>query len=295
VKVDDCLSALENGVCATVTKESASVIWFPMSNEFVLLGKAEPLLQKLSRLKAVASFPVDEADVERRRSDMLNSALAEGSVYGDIASSVSHFADGEECVGELVSSYDMELELSDESAGEVQVAFYSKAKKKAGSGNKGAALMRVEARLPWMDRGMSKAFGVAEEILASAKPKIESFGLSDLRQENGRLTATMGDTWVERESRHRLLDKHPRISVIIGNEVFVEQSCELEPQHEGIAKALAFDSAIKGFQDSEDPLLELDRLLMEGALSETEVRTRLWQIREFGALYRLREQEDFAE
>lgn len=294
--IDRCEKAASAGTCVGSTTDEVSILWLPVSNDFIILGQRENLVRTLSRVRPVASYPVEPSQIGRARSDLLNTALAAGQVYGAKGSSVVKFDDDDVNVSETTPAYLMEVEMPVRASTDVEATFYSElrgGKKASKNRQRSVSYVRKQCRIPTAERMMCEANELSDTVLSQAYPEIVNLGLNNPRKVDGLVVAEMSREWTLRSARERLIDPHPRLSITLNGEVCVEFSCELVAQDGEVKSMVALDDAVRELLAAEDIVDEFDAVLSDHDLSSSEVRERLWQLREYSAIYQMREREDF--
>lgn len=295
--IEQCIEAASSGAVMGVAADEITIAWFPVSNDFIALGQGDELVRTLSRVRPVASYPVPEQDSTALRSDLLNSALSKGCVYGVKGASIQEFDVDDVRIGEVIPSFLMEIELPDEGATDTQVVFYTESGGKKESGKKGKlskSLIRESCRIPLMQNTTSDLRHLSDSIFSKAVFEIEQGGLISPRKSRETIMADMSREWAVESAKKGRIDRHPRISITLNREVHLELSCDLSATDDIVKSMMALDDAVGELLSAEDMLEKLNEVIVRTNVPQEELIERLWQLSEFGAVYRIRELEDFA-
>ena len=293
------MKALEIRGVPVDRKDTRTVLWFPESEEIVVLKDATSLLTQLRHVLPGRQYPLAQHQ-KTSRGELINKAIQAGRVYGDEASAVSLAVDDAVPNGDMCPAYACRAVLPFDSRERSQLvaAGYRRRKWQSGAESQhkdGPRCEIIECRLPcqvlpemgrlWQERLL--------HVRTSVNQKLDDLGLMS-NNGGGQIAASVDEKAARRVSRDRLLVEKIGLEICVANEIEYVVPLHLRPADADAEKLFLLDSAVWQALAAEDGTASLTALCDRSRVAASDLISRLWELRLFRKVYDFRETEDFA-
>jgi len=300
--IQNCETALTQGSLPVESEERLTFLWFPETEEFVCLAKAETLLKQLRNTEPVGRFPLPECWKRVKKSKALTDALQEQRVYGHDFSAMSFAADDSVIEHELCPAYYCSTTLPTNSEGHWKLTLKGDHQSwQQDDATQGDASDRkwepseIEFTVPvvphlvqhWRSRLVSETRNIAAECA--------SVGLGRLSFNGSSFQASIDEHSAKKMAQQRLLANHLTLDVTIDSEIDFSVSMRISPADDPTEQLFALDDAVRRLLSLPDAAEAISSLCDGRPFGRQDVLNRLWQLKLFGTLYEIRESEDFRE
>jgi hypothetical protein len=287
--VECCTTALASGQLPIKRTDKRDLLWFPETDEVVVLKSSTATIRSLRKLKPSGSWSIPPNKRGKTRAALLDEPLKAGRIHGHNADSILGIPDETPVTDEKIPAYVCSAATSSRvEAGpwHIEVLGLKRERRDADQQPERVSVTLPVPRLPilidsWRRRTIETRAAVADDFKriqgVSAQPHGE-FGLR----------VDLGVSEAQVFARERLLAEVFGVTVRIDDEFAFVVPLRCNPADEGATQLFAVDSVIRGLLSDTctDPT-------SYGVRRES-ILNRLWQLRMFKPLYDLREAEDFA-
>jgi len=283
--VDRCEHALEHSSLPVSRNEHRDCLWFPKSNEVVVLRDCGPLQRGLRSMQPVGQYPHQEGIAASPRTVILRSALNAGLVQEDSGAVITNF-DAEGVTDESCPAYTARVTLSPPD--EIEDWKVTLVGRKKGKAKKGETSSMVEVPLSicylaGMAEQLRQQYRDAQNAVVAWCAKRPGAGIAS----NGNSTPVIRASaeFLDEVCSDRLTTRTARFGVSVERHFECELPFRIEPADTEAERVLEIDDTIRRFLA--DGGIEMD----ENSLHDT--LDRLWNLRLFKPLYQLRAAGDF--
>ena len=304
-ETDVCIQALKQKSVLVDSKIQRDFIWFPQTEEMVVLSGSNNVFEGLRHINPIGKFPIIETRPNTKRGDIVREALRRNRLYGDDAGAISDADDDVEFDSETCPAYHARAILPHRGTDGWLLAVSGKQRRNRTAHSTGHAeatgnVRAVEQTLPvpmlpeivrlWRSH-LSGTFDSIQRRLC------QRFSMGQVENNNGQLSAT-----VHKETalpRDWLLVNDIGLAVRIAtdaNEIEYTLPLHLRPApgDEAMEKMFAVDAAVQKVVAAPHASEIVDSACHAEGVSTADVVERLWHLKLFRKVYDLRETEDFA-
>ena len=286
-QIAQCTQALKQGAVSTTLHAVRDILWFPETDEVVVLDDATPFLRGLSKLMPEQNYPLPSEQQGQTRIGLLTKPLNEGRFYGGSAAAVRQVTDSKPVEDKKCPAYRCTTILPDDENSMWSLTISGP--RKARSSTEGPKRSDIEVPVPrlqaltnsWRQRIAASETGVKSKLHDVYGLAHVNFATSGIRaQLTGEQARTLAQT--------QLLSDTLGLQVRIADELEYILPLKLSPSDGGAEKLFEMDRHVRQLLSSGDTLTTATDISMQ------EVRGRLWELGLYKPLYDLREVEDFA-
>lgn len=295
-----CDDALKANVIRLEREETRTVLWFPDTDEYVVLNQSRAILRELGKLESLAMRPCPERWRREERRKLLQGAIDARRVYGEEAAAISGVIDSVRIENETFPAYLCSSVVPETSDGEWKLTLIGR-RKQRGKPKATAASEReedrteVELRVPVLRRQVEdwrQQLRIAHEQI---RARLAECGLSLLTLKEVGGCANIDYQTAKVLGDGKLLSERMNLSVQIDREIEFSLPFALSPADSPARQMFALDHAVRELLAATNPTAALENVCVGGALSPDRLVNRLWQLRLFATIYALREAKDFSE
>ena len=291
-----CVKALES---KTIQKQDDSIktmIWFPETGEILVLNQQDKLLVTLSRIEPIAGYPLSDKLVGANRGDLVRNSQNKSLLYGNASSSISAVNDTSKIDDRMCPAYLLELDIAkaDSTAAKVNIYGYP-ARRGSGRQTDKRDLIRKTIRIPRLyeyENLLRQKIGSLNQRLCHAMEE-EGFLNPQILEEG--CQAALDYDKAREMADQTLLDFSKRITFFIDDEMEYEIPFKLKPENDRVAALFKMDSAVRRLLANHVSNTVLGELCSEYNITRGDFMLRLWQVKQYAAIYKLREEQDFFE
>lgn len=295
-----CEQALERNELPHQVERRVDILCFPETDEFVLLDDFSHFLRQFRQLQPSGNYPLPIHWERSERGELLSRAREEGRLYGNAANTCVVFHDGAVMTGKQCPAYQASVELRDaaETDWVITLIGHCAQKKKLlpasnSENHQRTKLAYVRVRLPalpQLKRRWQMLFAAVEEKL---RDELQKVGLGRIERRGAMWMANVDAAAADALAADRLLTLNMELAVQLDREVEFSAPLELVPSANASRQAFARDNVVR--QVLSAPKERVVAVATEDPnVTLADVRGRLWQLKLFGAVYQLRQEEDFA-
>ena len=291
--VELCTRALQSGRLPVRRPERLDVLWFPETEEAVVIEKAVPLIRQLTNLKPGPSCPWPNTVRGRSRGEILQEVFAAKRLYGQAAQSVCEFDDKMVITQNVCPTYACSALLPVEKGDGWQLVISGERRKKAHSASAGAESNgsdTTEIKLPvpqlkaMVTGYRSRLSHLAEGIIGELT---KSYGITTSWDGESSLQGDITEYRAMGLRRNHLLRGLMGLKVRVEDEFEFALPLRLKPLDKGAKDLFAVDAALSAY------LANGPSALQSSGVTREVLCDRLWEMRLFKPLYDLREPMDF--
>lgn len=295
--VASCKQALEQNQVPCESDEKVDILCFPETDEFVLLHDSGQLLRDLRRVLPSGQFPLHDRWKRAKRRELLAQAFDEDRIYGKGVEACIEFRDDTCLKEERAPAYHASVMLQNNGDSDWRLSVIGKRRRKhnpASDGEGVVDLVDVPMTLPVLKGARARwelACATADDSIRNA---LQEIGLRKVEQKTGSWQCKVDSAVAVQIGSDRLLSSSMEIEVQVDGECEFSRRLELLPADAGSREAFALDDVVRAVLAGPEGSVDLTNTSGNN-ITMSDVRSRLWQIREFAKVYELRKSEDFAE
>jgi len=286
-QIAQCTEALKQGAVSTTQEGTRDIIWFPETDEVVVLENATPFLRSLRKLVPEQNYPLPRKQQKQTRSSLLTKPLDEGRFYGDSAGMVRQITDLKSVESEKCPAYCCATILPDDENSMWSLTISGP--KKSRSSTEGPKRSDIEVPVPrlqaltnsWRQRIAASAAGVTNKLH-------DAYGLSHVNFATSGIQTQLTGEQARTLAQTQLLSDMLGLQVRISDELEYILPLKLSPADGSAEKLFEIDRHVRQLLSPENALP------VEADISMHDIRDRLWELQLYKPLYDLREVEDFA-
>lgn len=295
-----CDDALKANVIRLEREETRTVLWFPDTDEYVVLNQSRAILRELGKLQSLAMRPCPERWRREERRKMLQRAIEARRVYGEEATAILGVIDSVRIENATFPAFLCSSVLPDASDGEWKLTLIGRRKQRGNPKATGASVREedrteVELRVPVLRLQVEDWRQQLRMAHEQIRTRLADCGLSLLTLKEDGCRASIDQKTAEVLGANKLLLERMNLSVQIDREIDFSLPCSLSPADSPTREMFARDHAIRELLAATNPAEALENVCVGCAISPDRLVNRLWQLRLFATIYALRESKDFSE
>lgn len=298
----NCEMALAERRIPVDHEDSRTFLWFPETEEFVCLAKAETLIRQLRDVQSLGQFPLTENTRVRKRKDVLKDALENNRVYGHDVDAICDVLEDRLIENDKCPAYYCSAILPQASNGGWVLTLkgeHTRRQRPDGTGPQAvdSANEWVECRftLPVLPRLLKRWRQMLKSYREAIQKSCQELSLERIQFDGDVRQAALDAAAARRIAEQRLLSEHLALAVEINNEIEFAIPLLLSPSSRAAKKIFALDKAVQTLLASARASEVLQSLCDSHVVTPEAIRDRLWSLKLFGKLYEIREPEDFGE
>ena len=283
--VECCEEALEQSSLPVSRNEQRDCLWFPETNEVVVLRDGGPIQRGIRHLRCAGRYPLQGDIASIPRTDLLRLSLSAGLVHGDAGAVITELT----ATGETDAScpaYMARVMLSPPGEAEDWSVTLIGGKKGTAKDGERPSMAEVPLSICYLSgvaAQLRQTYRDAQEVaLAWCK---ERAGTGITSNGNAASLIRASAEFLCDASAGRLTTRMARVGVSLQKKFECEMLFHIEPADAEADRVLRIDEAIRRFLSGDG--VEMDEQLLREALS------RAWNLRLFKPLYQLRAGGDF--
>lgn len=295
-----CRVALQSNRIPAEREEKRSFLWFPLSDELVLLPEGSGLIRQLGSIDPFGRFPVHERWSKEPREKLVRDALERRCVFGAGPCEFVGVSDKLPLEDQL-PAYQCTATLPDEDASEwrLSVLGWRKGKRrdKAPDGNErdSREVQEVSFTVPLLPGLRSLWNAPLDAVRASIHDWLRANGLKNATLQDRAFRADIDAAAVRSMAQSRLLRSSLALDVQIEREIEYTLPLVVTPVDEPGRRLFALDEAVRHVISAPNPVEAMHAIQEAGEHDVDAVLSRLWRLKIFRTIYELREREDFAD
>lgn len=289
-----CSTAMEEGRLPVRRPQRLDILWFPETEEAVVMEEAAPLSRQLRNIRPGKSFPLSDGVRGRSRREVLLKLLRANRLYGRDGVSIFD-VDDEKAVGQShcpAYACGAVLPFAEDGNWRLVVSVLHRRKRPSAGPKEGGAshadAERIELPVPRLKNMVTKYRSELATVTEFIANKLATAHGIQLTCHDGLpLRAEITEDGAAELRQTCLLRELSGLKVRVSDEFELAMPLKLKPSDQGAEELFAVDKAVTVYLGDEAKVLppELER----GTLCE-----RLWELRLYKPLYDLREPVDFA-
>jgi hypothetical protein len=301
---DACTRALAEKCLLVEHTATRSFLWFPETHELVVIPDAGNLMRQLCDVYPLNEFPLPPEWENVTRGQVIRAAMDGGRLYGDHAGVISEVNDNDSSKIESCPAYQCRATVPHNGIDQWQLAItgYRKPRSRTKSSKEGTNTSGEDVVeqvlpvpiLPELARSWHQRFELAGDAINS---RLKScLGVADVRRHDQQLVGIMAEEAARNISRDYLLVNRRWLQVGLDNEIHCATPLLLQPLGtDQVAQRLfAVDGAVQRMLAARNVSEDVGSICLNAGVALEEAIDRLWQLRQFGTVYKLREMKDFA-
>ena len=294
--IDSCIDALASNSVQKHEDTEKTMVWFPQTDELLVLQQHDTLLKTLSKIDPTTSFPLPDRLIGANRGDIVQNSLDNSHLYGNEASSIVAANDKREIDDRMCPAYQLEMNIAQVDGAAVIAHIYGyPAQRGSRRQNEKRGLVRKPIHIP----RLSKYVNISRERVRSLSDRLghamKNEGLLDPKIQDGSGQATLDYEKAREMAEQALLDCNKRISFVIDGEIEYEIPLLLVHSDDRVAALIHLDVAVKQLLATKASASVLAEICEEFDVTKKDVVLRLWRLKQYAAIYQLREEQDFLE
>jgi hypothetical protein len=299
---ETCAEALACSSVLTQREEQLTVLWFPETDEFVVLKEGGDIARMLRRTVPMGRYPLSERYKREQRASLLSAALKSGRVYGEDCDAICAIVDNEPVKEDMCPAYHVAVELPSPGAREWRLTIRGR-KQGSRARTDGDDNIREEAPREFVEHALSLPVlshlahnwrAQLQHAVNEIGVQLEKLGLSSAELRNGVFKASLDGKAATQMACDRLLTERAGLSIRIDREIEYEVPLELSLRDDRARNIFALDAAVRAVLAAQNRLEVIKAVCGDGLAQRDEVVERMWQMRLYGPVYDLREVEDFS-
>jgi hypothetical protein len=294
--IESCIDALASNSVQKQEETEKTMVWFPQTSELLVLNQQDTLLRTLSTIDPTTSFPLPDIFAGESRGDVAQNALKNSLLYGNGVSSIVAVQDTKKIDDTMCPAYQLEMDIAQVDSVFVKVNIFGyPARKGSRRQNEKRDLVRESMHIPRLSKYVDVSRERVRSLSHSLVYAMEREGLLDPKIQEGKGHATLDYDKAREVADQALLDCNKRISFVIDGEI--EYVIPLTLVHSGrrVAALINLDTAVKRLLAEKVSTSVVEKICGEFDVTQREIVLRLWRIKQYAAIYQLREEQDFFE
>ncbi len=281
-------------------EEKRSFLWFPLSDELVLLPEGSGVLRRLGNIDPFGRFPVHERWRKEPRERLVRDAIERRCVFGAGPCELVGVSD-EFPLEDQLPAYQCTATLPDEDASEWRLTVLGRRKgkrrEKAPDGNVqgNREVQEVPITVPLLPGLRSLWNAPLDAVRASVHEWLRAKGLKNATFHDRAYRADIDAAAVRSMAESRLLRSSLALDVQIEREIEYTFPLVVTPVDEPSRRLFALDEVVRQIISAPKPVEAMHAVQEAGEHDVDAVMTRLWRLKFFRTIYELREGEDFAD
>lgn len=295
-----CRVALQSNRIPAEREEKRSFLWFPLSDELVLLPESSSLLRRLGNIDPFGRFPIHERWSKEPREKLVRDALYRQCVFGAGPCEIVGVSDDVPLEDQL-PAYQCTAILPDEDASEWRLTVLGRRKGKRrektsdGKAQDNRDVQEVPITIPLLPGLRSLWNAPLDTVRASIHEWLLAKGLKKATFHDRAYRADIDAAAVQSMAQLSLLRSSFSLGVQIEREIEYSLPLIVTPVDEPSRRLFALDEAVRQVISAPKSAEVMHTIQQAGEHDVDAVLTRLWQLKFFRTIYELREREDFAD
>jgi hypothetical protein len=298
---ETCLEALACSSVETQREEQRTVLLFPETDEFVVLKEGGDFARMLRKTVPMGRYPLPERYKRKSRASLLSEALKSGRVYSEDCDAICAIVDNEIVKEVMCPAYHAAAELPSPGLREWRLTLRGRKRERPGRTD-GTGDIREEAppefnehaiSLPVLTLLANKWLAQLEHAVDDISVQIERIGLSSAVFRSGVFRASLDGKAATQMACDRLLTERAGLSICVDREIEYEVPLELSPVDDSARRIFALDKGVREVLCSKNGLEAMKVVCGDDQSQRNALVERMWQMKLYGTIYRLREVEDF--
>jgi hypothetical protein len=298
---ETCAEALACISVLTQREEQRTVLWFPETDEFVVLKEGGDFAWMLRKTVPMGRYPLSERYRREQRASLLSAALKSGRVYGEDCDAICAIVDNELVKEEMCPAYHAAAEMPSPGAREWRLTIRGRRQGRR-SRTDGDDNIREEAPPEFVEHALSLPVlshlahnwrAQLQHAVDEIGVQLEKLGLASAELRNGVFKASLDGEAATQMARERLLTDRAGLSIRIDREIEYEVPLELSPMDEPASRIFALDAEVRAILSAQNGLEAMTASCGDGRTQRDALVERMWQMKLYRTIYELREVEDF--
>lgn len=298
---ETCAEALACSSVLTQREEQRTVLWFPETDEFVVLKEGGDFARMLRKTVPMGRYPLSERYKREQRASLLSAALKSGRVYGEDCDAIFAIVDNEIVKEEMCPAYHAAAEMPSPGAPEWRLTIRGR-KQGRRARTDGDNNIREEASPEFVEHALSLPVlshlahnwrAQLQHAVDEIGVQLEKLGLASAELRNGVFKASLDGKAATQMARDHLLTDRAGLSIRVDREIEYEVPLELAPMDAPAKHIFALDRGVREILSAQNGSEAMKAMCGDDPTQRAALIGRMWQMRLYGPIYDLREVEDF--
>lgn len=297
-----CDNALQQNRIPIVIDEQVDLLCFPETEEFALIRDAGQFIRDVRSVLPSGQFPLPERWKRAERREMLSQAIKSGRVYGEGVAAIVDVHGDARVEQDTCPAYQANAILVDQSEGDwrLEIIGSRKIKRRASAestdGQTDAPqVVSIPIDIPALPHLVRNWRDSLAAVQGAIRDRLSERGLATQGNHNGCWQVNVDGAAASAMACEQLLATSIDLEVLVDREVRFSFPLQLQPSDRKATKAFDRDAAVREVLSSPQTADAAASICNAARATMAELRHRLWELKEFGKVYELREAEDFGE